>query len=89
MIRHFRPWGHGTVYHSNSRYAADAACKHCDLIGRHLPWCITHNAKVTYAYDIVLHPENMTMQDSLILHALGVLWKPVCGCVASGDAAAL
>lgn len=87
-MRAFRPttWD-STVYHSN-KYSADSACEHCAGILRHEKWCITVNLSVFYAYEIVLHPENMTEHDRCILHALGVAWT--CnGCVASGGAAAL
>jgi len=62
-----------SVYHSN-KYSADSACEHCAGIIRHAPWCITENKNVLYAYNIILHPENMTEQDRIILHALGVVW---------------
>jgi hypothetical protein len=32
------------------------------------------NDAVLYAYSVILEPESMTMQDNLILHALGVVW---------------
>jgi hypothetical protein len=82
MTRHYGPqtWD-STVFHSNSRYAADAACEHCDLIGRHLPWCIAVNLSVFYAYEIVLHPDKITVGDAERLHALGVAWVPVCKCL--------
>lgn len=61
------------VYHTN-KYTADSACEHCQGIIRHETWCITKNANVLYAFDILIHIENMTEQDKIILHALGVIW---------------
>jgi len=67
------------VYHSN-KYSADSACEHCAGIIRHETWCITENKNVLYAYDIILHPEKMTEQDRIILHALGVIWTGLVLC---------
>ncbi len=61
-------------YHTN-KYAADAACEHCGAVVRHEEWCITANRKVAYAYEVVLDPGKLTIEDELILHALGVAWK--------------
>jgi hypothetical protein len=30
---------------------------------------------VRYAYEVVLHPEELTVEDRLILHALGATWE--------------
>jgi len=65
--------GQTTWYHSN-RYSAEAACEHCGGIIRHEHWCITLDPTVYYAYEIVLDPSKLTMQDALILHSLGVTW---------------
>jgi hypothetical protein len=32
------------------------------------------NPAVYYAYEIVVYPKKVTMEDSIILHSLGVLW---------------
>lgn len=64
-----------TLFHSN-KYSADSACEHCEGIIRHESWCITTNPRVFYAYDVIVHPESMTQQDRIILHALTVLWNP-------------
>lgn len=65
-------------YHSNRYYAA-SACECCAGIVRHEPWCITSNRNVQYAYQVVVNPEKLTQQDSLILHSLGVTWSvPAC-----------
>ena len=37
---------------------------------RHEPWCITCNALVRYAYEIVIEPGTLKLADQLILHAL-------------------
>jgi hypothetical protein len=60
-------------YHTN-KHTAEAVCEHCNGVVSHEDWCITRNRKVAYAYDIVLHPGKVTIEDQLILHALGVAW---------------
>lgn len=60
-------------YHSN-RYNAQAACQHCGGIVRHERWCIRVDPVVSYAYQIVADPNNLTTGDALILHSLGVVW---------------
>ena len=62
-------------YHSN-RHNAQAACQHCGGIVRHEPWCIKVDPVVSYAYQIVADPSNLTAGDALILHSLGVVWGP-------------
>jgi hypothetical protein len=69
------PGSSGPVFHSN-RYSAAAACEHCGGIVRHESWCLTHNTVVSYAYRSILDPSSLTLEDELILHALGVSWKP-------------
>jgi glycerol-3-phosphate cytidylyltransferase-like family protein len=61
------------VFHSN-RYSADSACEHCGGVVRHENWCITRDPLVFYAYDIVVHPAKLTVEDAMRLHALGVAW---------------
>ena len=61
------------IFHSN-RYHADAACQHCGGLIRYENWCITHNPRVFYAYQIVVEPQKLQFGDQLILHALGVNW---------------
>jgi len=63
------------LFHSN-RYCAASACEHCDGVIRHEPWCITRNSLVQYAYAVVLCSERLSLQDQLILHALGAAWNP-------------
>ncbi len=65
-------------YHTN-KYTADAACEHCAGVVRHEEWCITTNRKVAYAYEVVLDAGKLTIEDELILHALGVAWKQNAG----------
>jgi hypothetical protein len=62
-------WQHG------NRYSADSACAHCDGVIRHEPWCSTQNSTVRYAFEAALYPNHLTLQDNLILHALGVAWN--------------
>ena len=60
-------------YHSN-KYTADTECEHCGGVIRHEPWCITSNPTVAYAYGAVLDADQLTIEDRLILHALGTAW---------------
>lgn len=66
------------IYHCN-QYNAAAACEHCDGVIRHEAWCITRDPIVYYAYEVVVHPEKLTVGDAIHLHALGVTWnRPAC-----------
>lgn len=67
--------GPTTLFHTN-RYHAEAACEHCGGIVRHESWCITRDPIVYYAYEVVLDGHKLTLEDTLILHALGVSWEP-------------
>ncbi len=58
-----------------NQYSADSACAHCEGIVSHEAWCSSTNANVRYAFDVALHPDHLTTQDTLILHALGVMWN--------------
>jgi len=62
------------LFYSN-QYCAASACEHCDGVIRHEPWCITRNSLVLYAYEVLLHAEKLSLQDQLILHALGAAWN--------------
>jgi hypothetical protein len=53
---------------------ADVTCLHCERVTRHEHWCLTQNADVRYAFQAAIYPHLLTLQDSLILHALGVTW---------------
>jgi len=64
-----------TVWRRENQYSAESACAHCEGIIRHQPWCITQNADVRYAFQAALYPNQLTLQDSLILHALGATWN--------------
>jgi hypothetical protein len=64
-----------SVYHAN-RYHTDPACKFCQSVVEHAPWCATQNSTVLYAYQIVAQSETLTLGDSLVLHSLGVTWEP-------------
>jgi hypothetical protein len=59
--------------HSN-QYSADSACGHCDGVLGHEPWCVTQNASVQYAYQVMSDPSHLSSGDHLILHALGAAW---------------
>lgn len=63
-----------TVWYHSNRYHAGAECEHCKGIVRHEPWCITMDAAVAYAYEIVADPAKLSKGDELILHSLGVKW---------------
>jgi len=60
-------------FHSN-KYSADKACEHCEGVVRHEEWCITLNPVVAYAFEAVLDCSKLTLEDQLILHALGAAW---------------
>lgn len=60
-------------YHSN-KYAAEIACEHCGGVVRHEEWCVASNREVAYAYGAVLDASTLTLEDRLILHALGAAW---------------
>jgi hypothetical protein len=61
------------LIHSN-RYSADSACGHCGGVIRHEPWCVTQSTRVHYAFQVVTDPARLTVEDCLILHALGAAW---------------
>jgi len=64
-----------SVRHHENQYSADSACAHCEGVIRHEPWCLTQNAGVRYAFQVAFYPNQLTLQDHLILHALGVAWN--------------
>jgi hypothetical protein len=59
--------------HSN-QYSANSVCGHCDGVLRHESWCITQNASVQYAYQVISDPSHLSLEDRLTLHALGAAW---------------
>ena len=63
------------VGHHENQYTADSACSHCSGVVSHEPWCSTKNSNVRYAFQAVLYPDCLAIQDGLILHALGVAWE--------------
>lgn len=62
-------------WHRSDEDNADAACLHCGGCIQHEAWCSTQNINVRYAFQIAAHPEILSVQDDLILHALGVKWN--------------
>jgi hypothetical protein len=58
----------------SNKYNSDSACGHCDGVLRHESWCITQNARVQYAYQVISDPSHLSRVDHLILHALGATW---------------
>ena len=71
-------------YHTN-QYSADSKCEHCAGVVRHEPWCATQNAIVAYAYLTAAGAAPLSEQDTLILHALGVIWTDPAGCRCQGE----
>jgi hypothetical protein len=61
--------------HYSNQYNAESACEYCDGVVRHESWCVTESANVHYAFQAVLDPNQLTVGDHLILHALGVAWR--------------
>lgn len=61
--------------HSQPKSSAAAACRHCQGVGEHEPWCVTRDPRVFYAYSIVGEASLLTYSDTLILHSLGVTWN--------------
>ena len=61
-------------WHRSDEDNADASCFHCGGCILHEAWCSTQNINVRYAFQIAAHLEVLSVQDSLILHALGVKW---------------
>lgn len=49
-------------------------CEHCQGRIRHQPWCITRNATVAYVFAAALDLRELTREDQILLHALGVSW---------------
>lgn len=63
-----------TASREANNYSAESSCQHCASVIRHEPWCVAVNEAVFYAYLIVLDPRRLSLEDELILHALGVTW---------------
>lgn len=59
----------------SNQYREDSICDHCAGAIAHESWCITCNVVVRYAYEIVSRGSLLTLEDELILHALGVEWS--------------
>lgn len=57
------------IYHSN-KYAADAACHHCDGVVRHERWCFYTNEFTAYCSVIVDRPEFMNEYDKKFIAGL-------------------
>ena len=54
----------------SNRYSAISACWHCDRVLHEL-WCITQNAHVQYAYQVVGDPAQMRCETPLHLARFG------------------
>jgi hypothetical protein len=75
-----------TPYDSN-QHSAIPGCSHCAGVTTHEAWCSTRNVLVQYAFSAVLN-NDLTIGDSLILHALGVKWDRSLPDVSSHERAA-
>jgi hypothetical protein len=51
------------------------ACIYCHGVIHHELWCATQNAIVHYALIVLSDPNQLSLEDELILHGLGVTWK--------------
>jgi hypothetical protein len=58
------------IRHSNE-YSADSACASCNGIIRHESWRIKRNLNVCYAHRAALFPDQLCLEDHIILHAWG------------------
>jgi hypothetical protein len=58
----------------SNKHSADSACVHCDGVIYHESWCATQSSSVQYAFQAVQDPNQLSLGDELILHALGVAW---------------
>jgi hypothetical protein len=58
----------------SNQYSANSVCGHCGGVLRLEPWCVTQNASVQYAYQLISDPSHLSLGDRLILHALGAAW---------------
>jgi hypothetical protein len=43
-----------------NQYSADSACGHCDGVLCHEHWCITQNASVLDAYQVISDPWHLS-----------------------------
>src|SRR5262249_44723376 len=59
--------------HDSNQHPADPECSHCAGVTSHEAWCSTHNMFVQYAFRAVLY-NDLSIGDTLILHALGAKW---------------
>ena len=57
----------------SNQQSVNPPCSHCAGVTTHEAWCSTHNVFVQYASRAVLC-NDLTVGDTLILHALGVKW---------------
>jgi hypothetical protein len=62
------------LQHSN-QYSSESACAHCEGVTRHELWCVTQSATVQYAFRVLSDPHQLSLEDELILHSLGVKWN--------------
>ena len=72
------PVAQSHAWFDSNQYSAAVACEYCQASPAHEPWCITQNIRVLEAWQPVLDPSKLSLQDVLILHALGVVWSVDC-----------
>jgi hypothetical protein len=59
----------------SNQYCGESACAHCEGVVRHESWCVTQSVTVQYAFRALSDPHQLSFEDELILHALGVIWN--------------
>jgi hypothetical protein len=59
----------------SNQYCLDSACAHCEGVIRHEPLFVTQSATVQYAFRVLSDPHQLSLEDELILHSLGVIWE--------------
>lgn len=63
------------VWRVTNRYSAEGACKFCDGVVHHQPWCRLRNATVAYCFLLVEQAQFMTRADLEHLHGMGIAWE--------------
>jgi hypothetical protein len=62
-------------YHADvAQYFLGRTCPHCEQLDGCAPWCILRNQLVQYARIAVLDGREISTEDEIMLHGLGVLW---------------
>ena len=61
--------------HYHNQFCADSVCAHCEGVIRHEPWFVTQSVTVQYAFRVLSDPHQLSLEEELILHGLGVVWN--------------